>query len=236
MLSSHVYWNLDGFQNPTDPTINNYSLHLPYSGQRIAVDGILIPNGTILPNEKGSGWDFWSAPKKIGVETTSPDFVGGCGTGCVGIDTCFLVNRAQNGPYDWRNEGPVATVASPFSGIQIDVFSDQDAFQIYSCPGQNCNSSIFVSCLCVLTMSLATTTIKETQGFFNQTNHPRVVEKYGCMVMEVEDWIDAINQPSWQREKKNIFGPGDDPYVLQATYKFSLNKDLAATYNSTSSY
>jgi len=55
------------------------------------------------------------------------------------------------------------------------------------------------------------------------------------MVMEVEDWIDAINQPEWQREKKNIFGPGDDPYVLQATYKFSLNKDLAATYSNTSS-
>lgn len=62
------------------------------------------------------------------------------------------------------------------------------------------------------------------------------MQKYGCMVMEVEDWIDAINQPEWQREKKNIFGPGDDPYVLQATYKFSLNKDLAATYSNTSSY
>ena len=38
--------------------------------------------------------------------------------------------------------------------------------------------------------------------------------------MEVEDWIDAINQPEWQREKRNIFGPGDAPYVLEATYSF----------------
>jgi len=50
-----------------------------------------------------------------------------------------------------------------------------------------------------------------------------VVEKYGCVVMEVEDWIDAINQPEWQREKKQIFGPGDDPYVLQAAYVFSVS-------------
>lgn len=42
--------------------------------------------------------------------------------------------------------------------------------------------------------------------------------------MEVEDWIDAINQPEWQREKRNIYGPGDAPYVLEATYSFSLNQ------------
>lgn len=41
--------------------------------------------------------------------------------------------------------------------------------------------------------------------------------------MEVQDWIDGINQPQWGREKKQIFGPGDDPYVLQASYRFSLN-------------
>lgn len=40
--------------------------------------------------------------------------------------------------------------------------------------------------------------------------------------MEVEDWIDSINQPEWQREKKNIFGPETDPYVLQAEYRFTV--------------
>ena len=99
-------------------------MHLPYSGQRVAVDGILIPNGTILPNEQGGVFDFWSSPKKLGANLTSPDLVGGCGSGCVGYDTCWLVNREQNGPYDWRVSGPVATVSSPFSGIQIDIFSE----------------------------------------------------------------------------------------------------------------
>lgn len=63
--------------------------------------------------------------------------------------------------------------------------------------------------------------IKSTQGY---EGRPRVVEKYGCLVMEVEDWIDAINHPEWQREKKQIFGPGDEPYVLEAKYVFSVNK------------
>lgn len=41
--------------------------------------------------------------------------------------------------------------------------------------------------------------------------------------MEVEDWIDAINQPEWQRASRQIYGPDTDPYVLQASYQFSLN-------------
>ncbi|KAJ4360568.1 uncharacterized protein N0V89_001134 [Didymosphaeria variabile] len=203
MLSSHTYWNLDAFANPETATTDNHTLHLPYSGQRIGVDNILIPDGTILPNEKYSVNDFWSSPKQLGANYSSPDIKNNCGFGCVGYDNAWLVNRAQNGPYDWRNEGPVATLASNFTGIQIDIFTDQDAFQVYSCPGQN-----------------GSLPIKSTQGY---EGRPRVVEKYGCVVMEVEDWIDGINHPEWQREKKQIFGPGDDPYVLEAKYVFSVN-------------
>jgi aldose 1-epimerase len=42
--------------------------------------------------------------------------------------------------------------------------------------------------------------------------------------MEVEDWIDAINQPEWGRDKKQIFGPGDDPYVLEGFHKISVGE------------
>ena len=51
--------------------------------------------------------------------------------------------------------------------------------------------------------------------------------------MEVEDWIDGINNPEWGRDKKQIFGPGDGPYVLEATYNFSLNTELATSGNKT---
>ncbi|KAK3061670.1 hypothetical protein LTS18_005686 [Coniosporium uncinatum] len=206
MLSSHTYWNLDAFQNNATALALNHTLHLPYSGQRIGTDGILIPNGTILPNKQYSVNDFWSSPKQIGANFSSPEILGNCGTNCTGYDTAYLVNRAQDGPYDWREKGPVASLSSAFTGIRVDVFTDQEAFQIYSCGGQN-----------------GTLTLKETQGLHDVPGRPRVVEQYGCVVMEVEDWIDGINQPEWQRGKRQIFGPGDDPYVLQATYEFSVN-------------
>ena len=137
MLSSHTYWNLDGFANPDTPTALNHSIHLPYSGQRVGVDGVLIPDGTILPNAKYSVNDFWSAPKQVGANHTAPELLGNCGTNCTGYDNCYIVNRAQNGPYDWRTSGPVATVGSEWSGIEINIFTDQEAFQVYSCGGQN---------------------------------------------------------------------------------------------------
>lgn len=64
-------------------------------------------------------------------------------------------------------------------------------------------------------------TLKETQGLFNVSDRPRTVPQYGCIVMEVEDWIDGINQPEWGR--KQIYEPGGEPFVLQARYAFSVN-------------
>lgn len=66
-------------------------------------------------------------------------------------------------------------------------------------------------------------TLKKDQGLFDNPKFPRTVPKYGCLVLEVEEWIDGINHPEWGREKKQIFGPGGDPYVLQASYQFSIN-------------
>lgn len=153
MLSSHVYWNLDGFANPDTPTTLNHTLSLPYSGQRVSVDGILIPDGNILANTKYSVNDFWSSPKHIGANITAPELKGNCGTNCTGYDNCYIVNRAQYGSYDWRTERPVASLSSDFSGIKIDVYSDQDAFQVYNCIGQNgtskSNSSFPIKSICI---------------------------------------------------------------------------------------
>lgn len=125
-------------------------------------------------------------------------------------DNCFINNRGAIGPYDWRKQGPVTTLSSPWSGIQLDVFTDQDAFQIYSCNGQN-----------------GTMALKKTQGVTgdNKDKFPRTIPKYGCVVLEVQDYIDGINNPEWMRGKKQIYEPGGDPYVLQAKYRFSLVSD-----------
>ena len=88
----------------------------------------------------------------------------------------------------------------------MDVYTDQDAFQVYSCHSMD-----------------GSMPLKTTQGLSGDPDFPRTIPKYGCVVMEVEDWIGAINQPEWQRSRKQVFGPGDDPYVLQASYRFSIN-------------
>ncbi|KAI1460946.1 galactose mutarotase-like protein [Annulohypoxylon moriforme] len=207
MLSSHVYWNLDGFSNNETNTALNHTFYLPHSGQRVGVDNILIPTGDIVANKQGSVNDFWSAPKQVGTDLQKPEADGNCGFNCTGYDTCWLVNRGQDGPYDWRAEGDfVARLQSEWSGIQVEVYTDQEAFQMYSCNGQN-----------------ATMPLKTTQGLHDNADFPRTIPQYGCLVMEVEDWIDGINHPEWQREKKQIYSPGGDPYILQASYVFSIN-------------
>jgi aldose 1-epimerase len=84
MLSSHTYWNLDGFSNSQTSSALNHTLHLPYGGERIGVDNILIPTGDILANRKGSVNDFWSAPKAVGTDLSSPELKNNCGLNCIG--------------------------------------------------------------------------------------------------------------------------------------------------------
>ncbi|KAH8599339.1 galactose mutarotase-like domain-containing protein [Bisporella sp. PMI_857] len=204
MLSSHTYWNLDGFANNETDLALNHSLWLPYGGQRIGVDSILIPTGDILANPVNSFNDFWSAPKQIGANFTNPDLRGNCGENCTGYDNCFVTARPE--AHDWRVGLPVARLRSAWSGIQLDIYTDTDAFQLYSCGGQNSSMAI-----------------KSTQGLFDVEDRPRTIPQFGCVVLEVQDYIDGINHPEWGRESKQVFGPGDDPYVLQASYRFSLN-------------
>ena len=168
----------------------------------MSVDGNLIPTGDIAINAPYSVNDFQSAPKQIGANLTSSQAEGNCGTDCTGYDTCYLINRAAQGPYDWATEGPVATLASAWSGIKVDVFTDQEAFQVYTCNTEN-----------------GTTPIKTTQG---SNDRDRTVPKYGCVVMEVQDWIDGINYPEWGRSEKQIFGPGTGAYEMNARYEFSV--------------
>jgi aldose 1-epimerase len=84
MLSSHTYWNLDGFANNGTGTVFDHTFHLPYAGSRVDVDSILIPTGDMLSNEKGSVNDWWSTPKAIGANFSSPNLPGNCGFNCTG--------------------------------------------------------------------------------------------------------------------------------------------------------
>ncbi|KAK3491008.1 galactose mutarotase-like protein, partial [Neurospora hispaniola] len=202
MLSSHTYWNLDGFERED---ALDHELWMPFAGMRVGVDGILVPTGEILANERGGVNDFWSRPKKIGEALTEKGegLEGNCGTGCTGYDNCYIHSLRSPSFDDWRQPSQmVARLSSPHSGIKLEVYSDQDAFQMYSCNQQK-----------------GDVPLKWTQG----TDERRTIPKYGCVVLEVQDWIDGINHPEWGRTQKQVFAPGGDPYVLQARYVFGVN-------------
>jgi aldose 1-epimerase len=230
MLTSHVYWNLDGFQNPDSKTAHNHNLFLPFSGTRVDVDGILIPNGNVVSNLQGSVNDFWSKPKDIGASFNDTEMKGNCGTNCVGYDNCFIVQRSQFGSNyyaplsdggPWYEADPVASLRSEWSGIQVNIYSDQDAFQLYSCNFQNGKWNVSLVPARADELPIGTMPLKKTQGFFDDPSRPRVVPKYGCLVMEVQDWIDAINHPEWLRDPKQIIDTKSPPYNLEVVYSFS---------------
>lgn len=80
---------------------------------------------------------------------------------------------------------------------------------MYSCGGQNGSFPL-------------KTTQGHPTGGSSETKFGRTVPQYGCVVLEVEDWIDGINNPEWGRLGKQVYEPGGDPYVLQVRHKFTV--------------
>ncbi|KAK4504510.1 hypothetical protein PRZ48_005426 [Zasmidium cellare] len=198
MLANHIYWNLGAFVDQEALTINSSTLQLPYADRWIPTDGIQIPNGT-LALTNGTGLDFQKPNTTIGQNL--PNTEGFCGTGCTGIDNAFINDRSPYAaPYDPNLE--VLHLWSPSTGIQLDLSTNQQGLQIYTCIGQN-----------------GTIPVKESQQHMNTTTH---VGKFGCIVIETQDWIDGINQPQWGREQYQIFSPTTEPAVNYAKYKFSV--------------
>lgn len=203
MLANHLYWNLNAFKDET--ILDNTYLQLPLSERVIAGDTLLIPTGEILDVDTAfdGALDFTES-KLIGQDINKTEGV--CGGGCTGIDTCFLIDRPSNYGSDTAMV-PSVRVASDTTGITLEVATNQAALQIYSCNGQN--------------GSIAT---KKSQAKRNKEQDGSAgagyVNKYGCLVIETEDWIDGINQPQWGRDQYQIFSADDGPAVNWATYQF----------------
>lgn len=165
MMANHIYWNLNGFTAPT--ILNDTTLWMPYSDRYILVDPILIPNGTFGTVASLPPLDFTS-PKLIGRDIS--DAVGVCGAGCTGYDNAFILDR----PASTRPSGsnfPVLSLWSQNTGIKLDLATNQQGLQIYSCNGQN-----------------GTIPVKQSQQDRNQgvQGATSVVNKYGCLVIETQ--------------------------------------------------
>ncbi|KAJ5293704.1 hypothetical protein PENANT_c002G03012 [Penicillium antarcticum] len=201
MLANHIYWNLNAFK---EKNVLEDTLQLPLSKRYIAGDSILIPNGTIsdVDNTYAGSLDF-TTPKTIGKDIKKT--TGLCGAGCTGYDTCFLVDRPTSNAPD--SMITALRASSDSTGISLEVATNQAAIQIYTCSGQN--------------GSIAT---KKSQAKRNKADGGDAgathVNKYGCFVIETEDWIDGINNPEWGRVPYQVAGPDDGPVINWATYQF----------------
>jgi len=124
MLSSHVYWNMEAYQEST----NLLQHRAEFKASRIiATDSILIPTGnfTAVHNTAADFYEQKSLGQAI-EQTKSGEF---CGADCTGFDNCWIYNEPSN------VKEPKISIWSANSGIRLDVKTDQPALQVYTCNG-----------------------------------------------------------------------------------------------------
>lgn len=196
MLSSHVYWNLNpqSFNASSDARpILDHVVHMPYVTKYIKTDGILIPTGE-TPKVDGTAYDFRQAAT---LRSKFDQTEGVCGTGCQGWDSCWVEDAGH------PQQSPTMEVYSPDSGIKLSITTNQEAWQIYTTAGLNGPTKA---------------SIPRKRAHGGDGSLDKIYENYSAMVIEAEDWIDAINNPEWGRNQ--IYGEGRD-YQWEAKYQFS---------------
>ncbi|KAF9456954.1 galactose mutarotase-like protein [Collybia nuda] len=119
MLTQHVYWNLDAFQDGSNDILSH---HLQVDASRVIdVDGNLIPTGDFI-NVDGTPFDF---RKEQAIGARWNDTFNLCGSGCQGYDSSWVYDRSEvsrTGTSLW----------SDLSGIRVDISTNQPAVQVYS--------------------------------------------------------------------------------------------------------
>ena len=198
MLSNHVYWNLDAFSNPDDGTVFNHTLSMPYSARYIEIDNIEVPTGGLSTVASTPALDFTTS-KQIGQDIMDAHL---CGFNCTGYDNAFILDRPRYSAPE-ATDLTVLSLSSSVTGITMDVKTNQQSLQIYTCNSQN-----------------GTIPVKQSQQH-SQTMET-FIEKYGCIVIESQQWIDGVNHPEWGQDLYQIYTPQSEPAVLWANYEFGI--------------
>ncbi|KAF8993645.1 galactose mutarotase-like protein [Cyathus striatus] len=119
MLTQHIYWNLDAFQDGQTDVLGH---HLQVSGSRVlALDGNAIPTGDFI-NVTGTVFDF-RTEQTIGARWN--ETVDLCGPGCRGYDHAWIYDEPAF-------TGTKTSLWSDVSGIRFDISSNQPAVQVYT--------------------------------------------------------------------------------------------------------
>ena len=203
MLAHHIYWNLNAFTSQT--ILNDTTLWMPYSDRYIIVDNILIPIGQLGTVASRPVLDFTS-PKLVGKDLQNATNL--CGFNCTGYDNAFILDRPRcTGPE--ASNFPVLSLWSNNTGIRMDVSTNQQGLQIYSCNGQNG------------TIPVRPSQVQRNKNAGVMNGGAQYVQKYGCLVIETQGWIDGVNHPEWGMQDYWIYSPETGPAVNYATYDFS---------------
>ncbi|KAJ5858211.1 hypothetical protein N7455_009105 [Penicillium solitum] len=200
MLSNHIYWNLNGFKEST--VLNDTWLQLPLSERFIATDSLQVPNGaiSIVDDTDHQSMDFTTG-KIIGRDI---QYTQGLVGSDVGYDNCFIVDRDPT--YSAHDSlVPALRLNSRTTGISMEVATNQPALQFFTCLNMD-----------------GTIPVKPSQVKRNSENEEAAgfVEKYGCLAIEPEGWIDSVNNPQWGQRSNVIYSPETTPAVNLATYIF----------------
>lgn len=214
-VSQQVFWNLDGFAAETNHTVGQHKLRLPYSGLRFAMDEDNVPTGDMKSNTQGSAYDFWSGARRIkdGQKVGTP---GSGNASLTGIDETFLVARSQ--PWH-KDDQAIAILQSDYSGIKVELFTDQEALHVHSWSAANgewTRINAVASVKMYANMYADKVHLKKKQG-------GSMAQDMAAVSMEMHNWPDAVNHPEWLREKQTVWGT-DELYTTFSTFKFSLDK------------
>lgn len=119
MLTSHIYWNLDAFQESAN--ILDHRLRVAAS-KVIEGDAFLVPTGNFI-NVQGTSLDFRSV-HPVGYKWNETAGYGGCPT-CLGYDNPWVFDNPNN-------PAPNLSIYSANSGIRLDITSNQPVVQVYT--------------------------------------------------------------------------------------------------------
>lgn len=198
MLSNHIYWSLGGFVNHAAQKVYSSTLHMPYSSRYVQVALDQVPNGTI-GSVHGTYLDY-TKPATIGSKILSGP-KDSCGVDCTGYNNAMILDRPRSSGHE-SADLVVLSMSSPETGIKMDVRTNQQNLEIFSCNFFNGNIPV-----------------KSSQV---HTGVKGSYDRHGCVVIEPQGWVDGINWPRWGQREYQTYGPDTLPAVNFAQYDFDI--------------
>ncbi|GAA5975299.1 hypothetical protein JCM5350_006419 [Sporobolomyces pararoseus] len=205
-LSSHVYWNLDGYESEEGKGVGGGMKVWIDADRTVQVDDDLIPTGELKAIEKGGPLDFASgrsgSEREIREAVQDERAKGLCGKDCAGLDNALIYTDSRR---DFEKD-VVMSLASPSSGIRFKVRTNQPLVHLYSC-----NSPLFSSLS-------GDYPLKSSQngGEFGTYGHQ------SCLAVEQEGWIDGLHHDKeWNLEReKSQWYDSEREYEWFSEYEF----------------